>query len=82
MPRFYQSRPEYKNSDTSRQVLEMITKHNIQRQVTQVDHAAQKQLHKRKAKSHAIEIELTKKQSDEFLYVAFRPTRKELCRKR
>ena len=37
---------------------------------------------RRQQKSHAVEIELTERQSNELLYVAFKPTRKDLCMKR
>ena len=33
-------------------------------------------------KSHAVEIELTEKQSNELLYIAFKPTKKDICIKR
>ena len=36
----------------------------------------------KKPKNHAVEIELTKRQSEGLLYVAFKPTKKELCLKR
>ena len=37
---------------------------------------------RKKPKNHAVEIELTKRQSEELLYVAFQPTKKEFCLKR
>ena len=42
----------------------------------------EKKRRRKKAKNHAVEIELTKRQSEELLYVAFKPTKKDLCLKR
>ena len=36
---------------------------------------------RKKPKNHAVEIELTNRQMKELLYVAFKPTKKELCLK-
>ena len=37
---------------------------------------------RRKARNLTVEVELTKRQSDKLLYVAFKPTWKELLKKR
>ena len=42
----------------------------------------EKKQRRKQSKNHAVEIELTKKQSEGILYVAFKPTKKELCLKR
>ena len=42
----------------------------------------EKQRRLQQPKNHAVEIELTERQSNQLLYVAFKPTRKDLCRKR
>ena len=42
----------------------------------------EKKRRKMQPKNHAVEIELTKRQSEELLYVAFKPTKKDLFLKR
>ena len=42
----------------------------------------EKKQRRQQPKSHKVEIELTESQSNELLYVAFKPTRKDLCKKR
>ena len=42
----------------------------------------EKKRRRQQPKNHVVEIELTEKQSNELLYVAFKPTRKDLCMKR
>ena len=41
-----------------------------------------KKRRRKQPKNHAVEIELTKRQSEELLYVAFKPTKKDLFLKR
>ena len=42
----------------------------------------EKKRKRKKPINHAVEIEITKRQSEGLLYVAFKPTKKELCLKR
>ena len=42
----------------------------------------EKKRKRKKSRNYAVEIELTKRQSEGLLYVAFKPTKKELCLKR
>ena len=69
----------------------MIAKFNRKRQRAQFQEYQKSQERKRleekkrkpkKPKNHAVEIEVTKRQSKELLYIAFKPTKKELCLKR
>ena len=47
-----------------------------------LDSLRKKKRRRLQQKSHAVEIELTERQSNELLYVAFKPTRKDLCKQR
>ena len=69
----------------------MIAKFNRRRQrahfeayqrTQQLKRIEERKRRRSKPKNHAIEIELTKRQSEELLYVAFKPTKKDLCLKR
>ena len=69
----------------------MIAKFNRQGKRVQFDayhrneqykRAEEKRIRCKRPKNHAVEIELTKRQIKELLYVAFKPTKKDLCLKR
>ena len=81
----------YSSSEACRKFTQATVRHNLQVQAAQRELYKKRQKHKRdeaqkrkykQAKSHSVEIELTKRQSEGLLYVAFRPTRKEICFKR
>ena len=42
----------------------------------------EKRIRRKRPKNHSVEIELTKGQIKDLLYVAFKPTKKDLCLKR
>ena len=74
------------NEDAQRS---LIAKLNRQRQKSQYEayqrnrkRIEEEKRRRKKPKIHAVEIELTKRQSEELLYVAFKPTKKDLCLKR
>ena len=63
----------------------LIAKFNRQRQREQFE-AYQRNWKRveeeKRTNNHTVEIELTKRQSEELLYVAFKPTKKDICLKR
>ena len=65
---------------------EILRQHTAQREQNlrrqKLKRLREKKRRRQQPKSHAVEVELTERQSNELLYVAFKPTRKDLCRKR
>ena len=83
----------YNDNEQSRQFSLWMTRQGYQNRVKAVKREMAERVQKRKqeekrerrrqqAKSHPVEIELTQTQSDELLYVAFKPTNKQLLAKR
>ena len=83
----------YNDNEQSRQYTLWITRRGLSNRVREAEQELSIRRQKRKnekerrrrreqARTHPVEIELTKKQSKELLYIAFKPTKNELMAKR
>ena len=72
----YQNRVKAVKQEMAERI-EMRKQEERQRQMEE-----ERERRRQRAKSHPVEIELTQRQSDELLFVAFKPTRKQLLTKR
>ena len=83
----------YNDNEQSRQYTLWLTSKGLSNRVREAErelaqrrqkrkHEAERKIRREQARTHPVEVELTKKQSKELLYVAFKPTKNELVAKR